>query len=51
MFVDLAKIKVKAGDGGMEQLLFTVKNMLLPVDRMVETAEMEEMLFLWWMTI
>ena len=38
MFIDIAKIKVKAGDGGDGAVAFTVKNMWLPAARTAATA-------------
>ena len=44
MFVDIAKVHIKAGNGGNGVYLFTEKNMWLPAVPTAATAEKVEML-------
>lgn len=51
MFVDQARITIKAGDGGDGAVSFHRENMLLPEDRTAETAAEAEISSFRWTTI
>ena len=51
MFVDQARITIKAGEAATVRFHFTGKNMLLPEDRTAETAAEAEISFFKWTTI